>query len=597
MQNNTKINQQGVSLMKNNNIRNELVTKKLKQYAKNEKKSLSKGLLLSIVRTAMEIIGPLIIGFILNNHIKVDLKRSDFLSIIKLLLIYLFVYLLSGLFSNFSILSFEKAANSIAFSVQKDVYEHVTKLPISYFDNLPAGSIVSRITNDTNKLKVMFQLILADMTTSTIMIVSIFAMILITNLPIGIMLLFLSPIIYIIFNDLRFKTAKYTTLNRNYIGDINSSINENIQNMEIIQAFNKEQYIKQEFNNINDKIFETNLQMTKVRSYGGYRAIDILSYVGTVIVLLYFGVGKITGSYAVSVGSMYIAIDYVTKIFNNINTVVTRFGELEQSYASATHIFDLLDLQPMEQLSKEFKEVKGNIKFENIYFAYDEDDVLRDIDFEVNSGETVAFVGSTGSGKSTIINLILNFYTPRLGNIYIDGNNIKDINRNSLREHMAVVLQDAFLFETDIKENIRLNDNRYSDEDVEKALIDVGGESLVRRGINQRIFEKGNNLSQGEKQLISFARAYIRNPKILILDEATSNIDTETEKVIQKGIQKLKEDRTTFIIAHRLSTIKDVDKIMVLHKGKIIERGNHESLMVQDGFYKNMYDEQMRNQE
>ncbi len=583
--------------MKNNNIRNELVTKKLKQYAKNEKKSLSKGLLLSIVRTAMEIIGPLIIGFILNNHIKVDLKRSDFLSIIKLLLIYLFVYLLSGLFSNFSILSFEKAANSIAFSVQKDVYEHVTKLPISYFDNLPAGSIVSRITNDTNKLKVMFQLILADMTTSTIMIVSIFAMILITNLPIGIMLLFLSPIIYIIFNDLRFKTAKYTTLNRNYIGDINSSINENIQNMEIIQAFNKEQYIKQEFNNINDKIFETNLQMTKVRSYGGYRAIDILSYVGTVIVLLYFGVGKITGSYAVSVGSMYIAIDYVTKIFNNINTVVTRFGELEQSYASATHIFDLLDLQPMEQLSKEFKEVKGNIKFENIYFAYDEDDVLRDIDFEVNSGETVAFVGSTGSGKSTIINLILNFYTPRLGNIYIDGNNIKDINRNSLREHMAVVLQDAFLFETDIKENIRLNDNRYSDEDVEKALIDVGGESLVRRGINQRIFEKGNNLSQGEKQLISFARAYIRNPKILILDEATSNIDTETEKVIQKGIQKLKEDRTTFIIAHRLSTIKDVDKIMVLHKGKIIERGNHESLMVQDGFYKNMYDEQMRNQE
>ena len=597
MQNNTKINQQGVSLMKNNNIRNELVTKKLKQYAKNEKKSLSKGLLLSIVRTAMEIIGPLIIGFILNNHIKVDLKRSDFLSIIKLLLIYLFVYLLSGLFSNFSILSFEKAANSIAFSVQKDVYEHVTKLPISYFDNLPAGSIVSRITNDTNKLKVMFQLILADMTTSTIMIVSIFAMILITNLPIGIMLLFLSPIIYIIFNDLRFKTAKYTTLNRNYIGDINSSINENIQNMEIIQAFNKEQYIKQEFNNINDKIFETNLQMTKVRSYGGYRAIDILSYVGTVIVLLYFGVGKITGSYAVSVGSMYIAIDYVTKIFNNINTVVTRFGELEQSYASATHIFDLLDLQPMEQLSKEFKEVKGNIKFENIYFAYDEDDVLRDIDFEVNSGETVAFVGSTGSGKSTIINLILNFYSPRLGNIYIDGNNIKDINRNSLREHMAVVLQDAFLFETDIKENIRLNDNRYSDEDVEKALIDVGGESLVRRGLNQRIFEKGNNLSQGEKQLISFARAYIRNPKILILDEATSNIDTETEKVIQKGIQKLKEDRTTFIIAHRLSTIKDVDKIMVLHKGKIIERGNHESLMVQDGFYKNMYDEQMRNQE
>ena len=582
--------------MKKNNIRNELVTKKLKQYAKNEKTSLSSGLLLSVVRTAMEIIGPLIIGFILNNYIKVDLQRADFISIIKLLMIYLIVYLLSGLFSNLALISFEKAANRIAFSVQKDVYEHVTKLPISYFDSLPAGSIVSRITNDTNKLKTMFQLILADMTTSTIMIVSIFGMILITNFPVGIMLLILLPIIYIIFKDLRYKTAKYTVLNRNYVGDINSSINENIQNMEIIQSFNKENYIKEEFNNINDNIFKTNLEITKVRSYGGYRAIDVLSYVGTVIVLLYFGVGRITGRYAVTIGSMYMVIDYVTKIFNNISTVVTRFGELEQSYASATHIFDLLVLEPMEEVEGELTDIKGDIKFEDVYFAYDKDDVLRGIDFEVKSGETIAFVGSTGSGKSTIINLILNFYSPRLGNIYMDDKNIQDINRNSLREQMAVVLQDAFLFETDIKDNIRMDDNRYTDEDVERALIDVGGEALVKRGINQKIFEKGNNLSQGEKQLISFARAYIRNPKVLILDEATSNIDTETEKVIQKGVEKLKEDRTTFIIAHRLSTIKDVDKIIVLHKGRIIERGNHESLMVQDGFYKNMYDEQMRNQ-
>ncbi len=250
----------------------------------------------------------------------------------------------------------------------------------------------------------------------------------------------------------------------------------------------------------------------------------------------------------------------------------------------------------MEELDGELKDIKGDVKFEDLYFAYDKDDVLRDVSFQVESGETIAFVGSTGSGKSTIINLLLNFYSPRLGNIYIDGRDIKDINRNSLREQMAVVLQDAFIFETDIKSNIRLDDESYSDEDVEKALIDVGGQALVKRGIDQRVFEKGNNLSQGEKQLISFARAYIRNPKILILDEATSNIDTETEKVIQRGIEKLKEDRTTFIIAHRLSTIKDVDKIIVLHKGKIIERGNHESLMGEDGFYKNMYDEQMRNQ-
>lgn len=578
-----------------NSLRSELVTQRLKKYAKKEKKSLITGLILSMIRTAMEIIGPLIVGFILNNYIKVGLDTKDFKSIILLLSIYLVVYLLSGWFSNWAIISFEKAANKIAFSAQKDVYDHVTKLPISYFDNLPSGSIVSRITNDTNKLKMMFQLILAEMTTSTIMIVSLYTMILITNTIVGIMLLILVPIIYFVFKDLKYKSSKYTSLNRSYIGDINSVINENIQNMEIVKAFNQEGYIKEEFNSVNEKILETNLEIAKVRSYGGFRAIDIIGFIATVIVLLYFGLGKITGNYAITVGSMYIVIDYVAKIFDNLKTVVRRYGELEQSYASATHIFDLVELEPMKELSLELESIKGDVEFQDVYFAYDKEDVLKDINFEVKSGETIAFVGSTGSGKSTIINLILNFYSPREGKVYIDDKDIKDINRNSLRKHMAVVLQDAFIFETDIKSNIRLNDDKFTDEDIKKALIDVGGESLVRRGIDQKILEKGNNLSQGEKQLISFARAYIRNPKILILDEATSNIDTETEKIIQKGVSKLKENRTTFIVAHRLSTIRDVDKIIVLNQGKIIESGNHESLIEENGFYKNMYDEQMRN--
>ena len=579
-----------------NNSRNKLVTEKLKQYAKKEKKPLSIGLILSMIRTAMEIIGPLIIGFILNNYIKVGIDSSDFKSIMLLLTIYLIVYLLSGWFSNWALISFEKAANKIAFSAQKDVYDHVTKLPIAYFDNLPSGSIVSRITNDTNKLKMMFQLILADLTTSTIMIVSLYGMILVTNWLVGVMLLILVPIIYLVFKDLRYKSSKYTSLNRSYIGDINSVINENIQNMEIVKAFNREDYIKDEFNCINQKILETNLEISKVRSYGGFRAIDIIGFIATVIVLLYFGVGKITDSYVVNIGSMYIAIDYTAKIFDNLKTVVRRYGELEQSYASATHIFDLMELKQIKQHDLELDCLNGDVRFENVYFAYGKEDVLKDISFEVKSGETLAFVGSTGSGKSTIINLILNFYSPREGKIYIDDKDISDIDRNSLRKHMAVVLQDSFIFETDIKSNIRLNDSKYTDEDIEKALIDVGGEALVKRGIDQKILEKGNNLSQGEKQLISFARAYIRNPKILILDEATSNIDTETEKIIQKGVERLKENRTTFIIAHRLSTIKDVDKIIVLNKGKIIEAGNHDSLMAKDSFYRNMYDEQIRNQ-
>lgn len=573
-----------------------LAKRKLKQYAKKESKSLSIGLIFSIIRTAMEIVGPLIIGYILNNYIKLGMERWHFITIGKLLVVYLIVSLLSALFSNLAIVSFEEAANKIAFNVQKDVYNHVMKFPVSYFDNLPAGNIVSRITNDTNRLKMMFKLILADMTTAAIMVIAIYSMILVTNFAVGLLLLLLAPIIYLIFKDLRDKTSKYTTLNRMYVGDINSSINENIRNMEIIQAFNKEDHIKAEFDNINEKIYGTNIEMTKVRSYGGYRAIDALSYIGTLLVLLYFGLGRITGTYAVTIGSMYIVIDYVSKIFNNINIVVTRFGEMEQSYASASHIFDLLKLEIMEELPEKPIDLKGNVKFENVYFAYQEEDVLKDINFQVESGKSIAFVGSTGSGKSTILNLILKFYSPRLGRIYIDNKDIENINKNSLMDHMAVVLQDPFIFETDVKDNISLGDDSFRDEDIKKALIDVGGEAIVERGIHQKIFEKGSNLSQGEKQLISFARAHIRNPKILILDEATSNIDTETERVIQKAIEKLKEDRTTFIVAHRLSTIKNVDKIIVLNKGRIIERGNHESLMKLDGFYKNMYDEQIRNQ-
>lgn len=582
--------------MENNKIRDKFVTEQLKKYTRQEIKSLSIGLLFSLLRTGTEIVGPVIIGYILNNHISLQMERADFISIGKLLGIYLVINILRGVFSNLAIVFFEGAANNISFSVQKDVYRHVASFPISYFDSLPAGEIVSRITNDTNKLKIMFQIALSDMATAAIMLISIYGMILLTNFPVGIMLLILVPIIYIIFKDLRYKTSKYTNLNRRYVGEINANINENIQNMEIIQAFNKEDYIKDEFDGINKNILKTNLEVTKVKSYGGYRAIDALSYVGTSIVLLYFGLGRITGMYPVTIGSMYIVIDYVTKIFNNISTLVTRFGEFEQSYASATHIFDLLRMDTLEELPENITTIDGHVEFEDIHFAYEEDNyVLKGIDFQVKSGETMAFVGSTGSGKTTIINLILKFYEPQEGNIYVDGKNIKNMNRDSLREQMAVVLQEAFLFETDIKDNIRLDDKSFSDEEIEQALIDVGGQSLVKRGINQRILEKGNNLSQGEKQLISFARAYIRNPKILILDEATSNIDTETEGIIQKGIEKLQENRTTFIIAHRLSTIKNVDKIIVLDKGKIIERGNHESLMAEDGFYKNMYDEQMRN--
>lgn len=576
-------------------IHSSVVTERLVNYAKKERKKLTFGLILTMIRTVMEIIGPMIIGYILNHYIKRNMMAEDVRAIAGWLILYLLVYVLCGVFSNFSRIFFEKAANNIAYYVQQDVYQHVQELPISYFDSLPAGNIVSRITNDTNRLKSMFQLILADMVTAFVMIVGLYLMILVRNFSAAMLLLIFVPIVYAIFTHLRVHTANYTRTVRRLTGDINADINEDIQNMEIIQALNKENYIKQEFDRTNRNIFHTGLKLTKLKSYSGYRAIDTLQLVGAVVVLFYFGMGRITGWYVVSIGSMYIVIDYVTKIFNNTNTMVSRFGELEQAYASAMHIFDLFQLKTMAPLSDRLGDMEGHVDFQDVTFAYTDENILKNLNFHVRAGESVAFVGATGSGKSTVINLLLNFYQPKSGQIMIDQKNIATINRCSLREQMAVVLQDAFLFETTIRENIRLDDDRFTDEEIKEALHAVGGDRIIERGIDSKVLEKGNNLSQGEKQLIAFARAYIRNPKILILDEATSNIDTETEKMIQRGIEKLSKNRTTFIIAHRLSTIKYVDRIFVLNKGRIIEEGNHGELLAKNGYYRSMYQEQILN--
>lgn len=588
---NMKDRWQGVDMMINKNS----ASKRLVNYAKMESKFLILGIICTFIRTGLEIVGPLIIGYILNNLIKKGMTREDFFTILVYLTLYLLVYIGAGYFARKTVIFFESASNGITLHVQKDIFNHVQNLPISYFDSLPAGSIVSRITNDTNKLKVMFQNALGDMTTSGIMVITMYSVLLIKHTLVALYLLFLAPVIILIFINLRSQYRKYTTEVRKLTSKINASINENIQNMEIIQAFNKEDLMKEEFDKTNQNIWNNEFEMTKVRSYGGYRAMDIMSYFATVIVLLYFGIGRITGKYDVDVGSLYIVINYVNKMMSSLTTIVTWFGQLEQSYASARHVFDLFKLEKDPELPEELNNIEGCVEFKNVYFSYDKEYVLKDINFKVDHKSSVAFVGSTGSGKSTILNLILNFYSPQKGKITIDGQDIKNINKLSLRRDMAVVLQDSFLFESTIRDNIKLDDN-YTDEQIINALKAVGGDRIVSRGLDTYLKEGGRNLSGGEQQLISFARAYIREPKLLILDEATSNVDTETESIIQNGIDRLKQNRTTLIVAHRLSTIKDVDTIYVLYKGKIIEQGNHEYLMNLKGFYRSMYEEQMEEQ-
>ena len=576
-----------------NNLSKKESYNRLKNYALIEKKYLFIGFIFSFFRTILEIIGPMIIAYLINNVLKNKMTDKDVKLISLLLALYFIVFIVTGILLNRSRVYFQISANKIASRVQKDVYDKVSTFPISYFDNLPSGKIASRITNDTNKLKTMFQLLFSDIINSLILIIGLYITLLFTDTIAALMLLILMPIVYIIFKTYLNKTYAYTKEIKIYTADINAKINEYIQNMEIIQVFNREGFIFKKFDKINKKIYDINIELSKLRSYSGYRAMDIIQFLAIIIVLIYFGLGSITKIYLVTVGSLYMAIDYTTKIFNNINTIIMRFGDVEDAFSSANHIFELLEMDSMEKLEEKNIDLKSDINFDNIYFSYSNEDVIKDLSFKVKSGSSIAFVGQTGSGKSTLINLLLNFYSPRKGKITIGDVDINKIDRNKLREDMAVVLQDAFLFKDTIKENIKMGEY-FSDKEVINSLKKVGGEKLLQRGIDSMLLENGSNLSQGEKQLIAFARAYIRDPKILILDEATSNIDTETENIIQNGINELKKDRTTFIVAHRLSTIKNVDKILVLSHGKIIEAGNHDQLINKNGIYKKMYLKQIK---
>lgn len=567
--------------------------KRLKEYALLEKKFLFIGFIFSFCRTFLEILGPMIIAYIINNILSNKMDMSDFKTITILLSAYFIIFVLSGILLNRSRVYFQIGTNKIASMVQKDVYDKVSSFPISYFDNLPSGKIASRVTNDTNKLKTMFQLLFSDIVNSLILSIGLYVTLLLTDTIAALMLLALAPFVCLIFKSYLNKTYTYTKNIKRFTADINAKINEYIQNMEIIQVFNRENFIFEKFKKVNKAIYDINIKLSKLRSYSGYRAMDIIQYLAIIIVMLYFGIGSITNIYFVTIGSLYMAIDYTTKIFNNVNTIIMRFGDVEDALSSANHIFELLDKKSLEKLENVNIDLDKDIEFNNVYFAYKENDVIRDLSFNVKSGSSIAFVGQTGSGKSTILNLLLNFYSPRKGSIKIGGINISNIDRENLRRDMAVVLQDSFLFKDSIKENIKMGDE-FSNSQIINALKIVGGQKIIDRGINSQILENGTNLSQGEKQLISFARAYIRNPKLLILDEATSNIDTETEQIIQNGINKLKKDRTTFIIAHRLSTIKDVDKIIVLSHGKILEQGSHDFLMKKGGAYKKMYLKQMK---
>lgn len=517
--------------------------------------------------------------------------------ILKLLAVYFGLLVVSAVFQYGEHFLLKKSANRIIQKMREDVFHHIQRLPVRYFDNLPAGKVVARITNDTEAIRELYVTVLAAFFTSAIYITGIYSALFILNAKLAAICLLLLPSLYIWILIYRKYASRYNRVIRSRNSEINAMVNESIQGMNIIQAFNREKETMKDFENLNHGHFTYQNKLLNLNALTGHNLVGILRNLVFVAFIWYFGGQALSPSAVISLGMLYAFVDYINRLFQPVQGIVNQLANLETALVAGERVFTLMD-EPGENVSQDrISRIKGNVTFENVSFGYkDGEYVLKNIQFEAKPGETVALVGHTGSGKSSIMNLLFRYYDCQRGQILIDGKDIECFPRQTIRQHMGIVLQDPYLFTGTIASNVSLNDPSITSEKVEKALRDVGAEKVFKNlenGYDEPVIEKGSTLSSGQRQLISFARALAYNPAILILDEATSSIDTETEALIQEAMDVLKKGRTTFIIAHRLSTIRNADQILVLDRGTIVERGTHDELMALKGKYYQMYELQL----
>ncbi|MGP4073593.1 ABC transporter ATP-binding protein [Piscibacillus sp. B03] len=523
--------------------------------------------------------------------------KGEISSIMWLLALYIGLILVASYFLYYKTYLLQFASNRIIQKMRRDVFEHIQRLPIKYFVDQPAGKIVARVTNDTEAIRELYVKVLEVFASGIIYIIGIFIALFILDARLATICLVLVPIMFIWMKAYKAIGGRYNKIIRETNSQINANINESIQGMSIIQAYKQTDRMADEFEELNEKhrVFQT--KMNTFTAWTSFNLVDVLRNVAFVVFILYFGGAALNGTTLASAGLLYALVDLLTRLFEPVNQIVSQLAQLEQARVSGSRVFELMDETGEEVNHSPIKRYEGLVAFDKVSFAYEKDDyVLKDINFEIKPGETAAFVGHTGSGKSTIMNLLFRFYDPSHGKILIDGQDTSELSKQQVRSHIGIVLQDPFIFTGTIISNITMNDPAISKDQAIAALKAVGADKFIEQLPNQYdepVKEKGNEFSTGQRQLLSFARALAFNPAILILDEATANIDTETEGLIQEALQVLKEGRTTLVIAHRLSTIQQADQIFVLKHGKMIERGTHESLLKEHGEYFNMYEMQL----
>ena len=511
---------------------------------------------------------------------------------VTVLLVYYGLYILQTLAQYVGNLLFARVSYSIVRDIRRDAFANMEKLGMSYFDKTPAGSIVSRLTNDTETISDMFSGILSSFISAVfIFLTTLYTMLVLDFRLTALVLLFL-PLIFLLVNLYRKKSVKIIEKTRSLLSDINSKLAENIEGIRIIQAFNQEKRLQVEFDEINQEHLVYAYRSVALDALFLRPAMSLLKLLGYTVLMAYFGY---RGLYlGITAGIMYAFIQYINRLFDPLIEVTQNFSTLQTSMVSADRVFALIDERTYEPLQKNGQaEVKeGNIRFEHVCFSYDgKHPILDDISFSVNKGETIAFVGHTGSGKSSIINVLMRFYEFQSGRVLLDGVDIREYSQEELRKNIGLVLQDPFLYHGTIKSNIAMYQD-ISDDQVKAAAEFVDADSFIQDlplGYDAPVSERGSSFSTGQRQLLALARTVASQPKILILDEATANIDSETEALVQNSLAKMRQGRTTIAIAHRLSTIQDANCIYVLDKGRIIESGTHEELLSLGGTYHKMY--------
>lgn len=550
-------------------------------------------LLLVLGLTAFDLYRPMLVG----DAIDTFGANGDYDVIIATAIKYAVVLALSFAFNIAQTWILQKTGQNIILQMRKDLYRHIQSLGSRYFDITPVGKLVTRVTNDVEALNEMYSGILVQLFRNIVKIVGLAGVMLVLDVRLAAISFVLMPLV-IGLTVLCQKIARNIyRLYRTRLTDINTFLSEHLSGMKIIQIFGRQERKFEEFHDKNTKLYKAFYR--EMLMYAVFRPLIYILSILSLMIVLWFGSRNVFDE-IISVGTLYIFSNYIRSFFDPIQELAEQFSTLQSSIASAEKIFTVMDEDefiPEVENPKQPDKIIGKIEFDHVWFAYDgENYVLKDVSFVINPGEKVAFVGATGAGKSSILNLIGRYYDIQKGHIYIDGIDIRQLSKKKLRSAIGQMQQDVFIFEGDVAYNIRLNDDDITDAQVKAAAEYVNASHFIEKlsqGYHEPVTERGATFSAGERQLLSFARTLAHNPSILVMDEATANIDTETEILIQEALEKLMDGRTTIMVAHRLSTIQHADCIMVMHKGRICERGTHRELLEQDGIYRKLYELQI----